>query len=347
MRETTAVPVTVRPAGRPRIAVWKFASCDGCQLSLLDCERELLAVAGAVDLVMFPEASSAMAPGPYDISFVEGSITTEHDAERIRAIRDQSGLLVTLGACATAGGIQALRNLADLGDLAGAVYPSPELLSALPTSTPIMDHVAVDAELRGCPIDRGQLLEVINAVLNGRPPRIATVSVCVECKRKGIGRACCSSRTARRASGPVTHGGCERALPRVRPRVLRLLRPEESPNVASLTAIRQSSHGPEDRDVHRFNAEAGIERVGDPSCARRCRNDRDDRTSSTGARAGARPRRGRGRMHVRMRDGEVTDVRLRSTSRRGSSRRSCAGARSASRSTSPRASAGSARSPTR
>ncbi len=251
MRETTAVPVTVRPAGRPRIAVWKFASCDGCQLSLLDCERELLAVAGAVDLVMFPEASSAMAPGPYDISFVEGSITTEHDAERIRAIRDQSGLLVTLGACATAGGIQALRNLADLDDLAGAVYPSPELLSALPTSTPIMDHVAVDAELRGCPIDRGQLLELINAVVNGRPPRIARTSVCTECKSHG--RTCVLVAHGTPCLGPITQAGCEALCPAFHRGCYGCFGPMESPNVASLTAWFRS-HGLTDRDVHRLVA---------------------------------------------------------------------------------------------
>ena len=102
---------------RPRLAVWKFASCDGCQLSLLDCEDELLAVAGAVEIAYFPEASSAMAKGPYDLSLVEGSITTAHDAERIHKVRRQSKFLVTIGACATAGGIQALRNFADVQGL--------------------------------------------------------------------------------------------------------------------------------------------------------------------------------------------------------------------------------------
>src|ERR1039458_6386597 len=137
---------------RPRLAVWKFASCDGCQLSLLDCEDELLAVAGALEIPYFPEASSAMAKGPYDLSLVEGSITTAHDAERIHKIRRQSKFLVTIGACATAGGIQALRNFADIDDYVAAVYAKPEYIKTLATSTPISAHVAVNFELNGCPI---------------------------------------------------------------------------------------------------------------------------------------------------------------------------------------------------
>ncbi len=254
MRETTA-PVTVRAheprRARPRVAVWKFASCDGCQLSLLDCERELLAVAGAVDLVMFPEASSAMEPGPYDVSLVEGSITTEHDAERIQEIREQSSLLVTIGACATSGGIQALRNLADLGDLASAVYPSPELLSALPTSTPIADHVSVDAELRGCPIDRGQLVELINALVNGRPPRITTTSVCTECKAHT--RTCVLVAHGAPCLGPITQAGCGALCPAFHRGCYGCFGPMESPNVASLTDWLRS-HGSSDRDVHRLVA---------------------------------------------------------------------------------------------
>ena len=148
---------------KPKLAVWKFASCDGCQLSLLDCEDELLAVAGAIDIAYFPEASRRIMAGPYDLSLVEGSITTPADAEHILRVRRRSRRLVTIGACATAGGIQALRNFADVREFAAAVYPHPEFLKTLATSTPIADHVRVDFELRGCPIDRRQLLEVIMA----------------------------------------------------------------------------------------------------------------------------------------------------------------------------------------
>ncbi len=196
---------------KPKLAVWKFASCDGCQLSLLDCEDELLTVAGEVELAMFLEASSARVEGPYDLSLVEGSITTPHDAERIRAVREQSRALVTIGACATAGGIQALRNFQDVEEFTRAVYAHPEYIRTLARSTPIADHVKVDFELRGCPIDKGQLLEVLSAFLHRRKPRIPTFSVCVECKRRGI--VCVTVARGEPCLGPVTHAGCGAICP--------------------------------------------------------------------------------------------------------------------------------------
>src|SRR5512142_194916 len=129
---------------KPKLAVWKFASCDGCQLTLLDCERELLAIAGAIEIANFLEASRAVIKGPYDVSLVEGSITTPHDAERIHAIRRASKMLITIGACATAGGIQALRNFADVNQYVSAVYANPGYISTLKESTPIAAHVLVD-----------------------------------------------------------------------------------------------------------------------------------------------------------------------------------------------------------
>ena len=136
------------PNPKPKLAVWKFASCDGCQLSLLDCEDELLAVSDAIEIANFPEATRRVIPGPYDLSLVEGSITTKHDAERIQQVRADSKFLVTIGACATSGGIQALRNYRDVGEMASVVYASPQYLDTLETSTPIADHVKVDFELR-------------------------------------------------------------------------------------------------------------------------------------------------------------------------------------------------------
>ena len=157
---------------KPKLAVWKFASCDGCQLSLLDLEDELLALGTQIDIAYFPEATRAMAAGPYDLSLVEGSITTPHDAERIQEVRAQSKALVTIGACATAGGIQALRNFADVKDFIAAVYARPDYIDTLETSTPIADHVAVDFELRGCPVNQYQLLEVVTAFAFGRKPAV-------------------------------------------------------------------------------------------------------------------------------------------------------------------------------
>jgi coenzyme F420-reducing hydrogenase gamma subunit len=196
---------------RPTLAVWKFASCDGCQLSLLDCEDELLALAQTVDIARFPEASSAMRAGPYDISLVEGSISTPAHLEDIQAIRAQSRHLITIGACATAGGIQSLRNGADVGAFIAAVYARPEYVATLATSTPIAAHVKVDFELRGCPVDKTQLLEVINAFVHGRRPAVATHSVCMECKRRGV--VCVMVAHGTPCLGPVTHAGCGALCP--------------------------------------------------------------------------------------------------------------------------------------
>jgi len=242
---------------RPRLAVWKFASCDGCQLSLLDCEDELLAVAAAIDIAYFPEASSTMAPGPYDLSLVEGSITTEHDAGRIGEIRRQSRHLVTIGACATAGGIQALRNFADMNECVAAVYATPKYISTLATSTPISAHVAVDYELHGCPIDKRQLLEVISAFLAGRKPSIAAHSVCVECKQRGT--TCVMVAHGTPCLGPVTHAGCGALCPAYNRGCYGCFGPMESPNTASL-ARQWQSLGAGRRELHRvfrsFNAAA-------------------------------------------------------------------------------------------
>ena len=204
-------PETESEPGGPTLAVWKFASCDGCQLTLLNCEDELLAIAGSLQIASFTEASSEVHPGPYDVSIVEGSITTPGDAARIHAVRDQSRFLITIGACATAGGVQALRNFG--GDLAPVIYASPEYIDTLRTSTPIADHVPVDFELRGCPIDKRQLLEVIAAFLAGRRPNVPAHSVCMECKRAG--RVCVTVAHGTPCLGPMTQAGCGALCPSV------------------------------------------------------------------------------------------------------------------------------------
>jgi coenzyme F420-reducing hydrogenase gamma subunit len=196
---------------RPTLAIWKFASCDGCQLSLLDCEDELLAIAGRVDIAHFPEATRATVAGPYDVSLVEGSVTTPGDIDRIKAIRAESGLLVAIGACATAGGIQALRNFADVAEFRSLVYAHPEYLSTLDTSTPSSAHVPVDLELSGCPIDRRQLLNTLTALLIGRAPDLPGHSVCFECKARGT--TCVLVAHGTPCLGPVTRAGCGALCP--------------------------------------------------------------------------------------------------------------------------------------
>lgn len=218
---------------RPTLAVWKFASCDGCQLSLLDCEDELLALAGEVEIAYFLEARRATVKGPYDLSLVEGSVTTEHDAQRIREVRRSSRKLVTIGACATAGGVQALRNFADVDEFTRLVYASPEYVSTLATSTPISAHVEVDYELNGCPINKRQLLEVITASLHGRRPNIPSTSVCTECKRRG--NVCVMVAHGTPCLGPVTHAGCGALCPSYDRGCYGCFGPMESPNTASLT----------------------------------------------------------------------------------------------------------------
>jgi len=239
----------VSPARRaPRLAVWKFASCDGCQLSLLDCEDELLALVGELDIAHFLEASSAVAGGPYDLSLVEGSVTTAHDAERIREVRRLSRRLVTIGACATSGGVQALRNFADVAEFTAQVYASPEYISTLATSTPISAHVPVDFELRGCPIDKAQLIDVVVAFLLGRRPNVASTSVCTDCKRRG--NVCVLVAHGTPCLGPVTHAGCGALCPSYNRGCYGCFGPMESPNTGALTA-KLRAVGMGERDVDR------------------------------------------------------------------------------------------------
>ncbi len=218
---------------RPKLAVWKFASCDGCQLSLLDCEDELLAIGEAVTIANFAEASRAVVKGPYDISLVEGSITTPHDVERIHRVRRASKVLITIGACATAGGIQALRNFKDVNQFVSLVYATPSYIDTLSKSSPIAEHVAVDFELRGCPVNKHQLLEVLNAFLHGRSPNISAHSVCMECKLRGT--VCVMVAQGIPCLGPITHAGCGAICPSYQRGCYGCFGPSETPNVPSLS----------------------------------------------------------------------------------------------------------------
>lgn len=218
---------------KPKLAVWKFSSCDGCQLSLLDCEDELLAIAENIQIANFPETSRAVVKGPYDISLVEGSISTPHDAERIHQVRRQSKLVVAIGACATSGGIQALRNFKDVKQFITSVYPNPDYIETLNKSTPIADHIFVDYELRGCPVNKYQLLEVISAFISGRKPNLPSYSVCIECKMKGI--TCGLVAFGPPCLGPVTQAGCDALCPTYHRGCFGCYGPKETPNTSSLS----------------------------------------------------------------------------------------------------------------
>ncbi len=244
-------------AAKPKLAVFKFASCDGCQLTLLDCEDELLDVAGRVEIANFPEASRAVVKGPYDLALVEGSITTAHDAERIREVRKQSRVLITIGACATSGGIQALRNGRDMREFVAAVYATPEYVTTLDTSTPIAQHVRVDLELRGCPISKAQLVETLSAILAGRRPNLGTGSVCAECKLHGT--VCVAIAQGTPCLGPVTQAGCGALCPAFLRGCYGCFGPMESPNTESLRRQWEAlgvAQGDVVRAFRTFNAQA-------------------------------------------------------------------------------------------
>ncbi len=251
-----------RKGRRRRLAVFKFASCDGCQLSLLDCEDELLALADALEVAYFRQASGATVRGPYDLALVEGSISTPRDKQRIREVRAASRFLVTIGACATAGGIQALRNFGDVRDFAALVYAKPDYIATLATSKAIADHVPVDFELQGCPINKAQLLEVISAFINGQRPQAAAYSVCLECKRRGT--VCVMVARGIPCLGPVTHAGCGAICPAYDRACYGCYGPSEAPNVASLMgAWGQAGASAEQmvRALRTFNANAPLLRA--------------------------------------------------------------------------------------
>jgi sulfhydrogenase subunit delta len=220
-------------AARPRVGVVKFASCDGCQLTLLDLEDELLSVVDHFDIVDFPEATSARSAGPYDVLFVEGSVSEPAHLERIVELRRRTRFLVTIGACATAGGIQALRNWGDHDAFRSGVYSNPEWISSLARSTPISEHVTVDAELRGCPIDPHQLVELLTALTTGRRAQLRDESVCMECKRRGV--VCVMVSKGIPCLGQVTQTGCGAICPRFGRGCYGCFGPREQANAAGLT----------------------------------------------------------------------------------------------------------------
>jgi len=222
------------PDARPKLAVFKFSSCDGCQLGLLNLEDELLSLVGAVDIAYFLEARSQISPGPYDVALVEGSITTAEDQKRIQEVRKDSKYLITIGACATAGGIQALRNWADVTEFTKAVYATPAYIHTLEKSTPISAHVAVDFEVNGCPINKAQILEVITQLLEGRDLYLPSHSVCMDCKRRGT--VCVMVARGLPCLGPLTRTGCGAICPAYNRGCYGCFGPLDAPNSDSWSA---------------------------------------------------------------------------------------------------------------
>ena len=265
-----------RSGRKPKLAVWKFTSCDGCQLSILNLEDDLLLLPDVVEISHFLEATRATVEGPYDVSIVEGSVSTPEEVERIREVRRLSAKLITIGACANAGGIQALRNFADVDEFVDAVYASPDYISTLSASTPISAHVPVDFELQGCPPNPRQTLELITALLAGRRPAIRSESVCVECKIRG--NVCVMVAHGTACLGPVTHAGCGAICPAYDRGCYGCFGPKETPNTRSLSGWLEGSGSPASQlhDGYRhvnalapaFAAEAdALEREGEPEAS--------------------------------------------------------------------------------
>lgn len=219
-------------ADKPKVAVHKFASCDGCQLAFLNLGEDLLALAQAVDIVHFAEAGPVNPEATVDIAFVEGSVSTLEDAERIRRVRANSRYLVTIGACATAGGLQALRNFVNAKGWIASIYAKPEYVQSLTTSTPIVQHVKVDLEIWGCPVSGRQVLAAVRSLLSGVAPWLEKDKVCLECKRRQT--VCVMVAKGVPCMGPVTRTGCGAICPSVGRDCYACYGPAENCNAGSL-----------------------------------------------------------------------------------------------------------------
>ena len=220
--------------GKLKVAVHKFASCDGCQLAFLNAGEDLLLLSELVEFVHFAEAGAVNEDYKVDVAIVEGSVCTPDDLKRINSIRENSGILITIGACATAGGLQALRNMVDGEQWISDIYAQPEYVNSLATATPIAEHVKVDLELWGCPINTRQLLQAMRGLLWNSMPPVVTEKVCMECKRHQA--VCVMVTQDKPCMGPVTLTGCGAICPRYGRDCYACFGPAENANTESLGA---------------------------------------------------------------------------------------------------------------
>jgi coenzyme F420-reducing hydrogenase gamma subunit len=217
---------------KPKVAVHKFSSCDGCQLAFLNLGESLLQLAELVDIVHFAEAGPVDPRQRVAIAFVEGSISTAEERERIVQVREDADFLVTIGACATAGGLQALRNMNNRQQWVEGIYARPEYVSLLDTAAPIAQYVKVDLELWGCPVSSRQVLAAVRALLFGVAPLQEQDKVCMECKRRQV--VCVMVTRGVPCMGPVTRTGCGALCPSFGRDCYACYGPAENPNTASL-----------------------------------------------------------------------------------------------------------------
>ena len=234
---------------KPRIGVFKFTSCDGCQLSILDLGEDFLALLEFFDIAYFPEALRAPLRKQFDIGIVEGSVSTSQQRNEIVEVRERSRCLITIGACATSGGLQALKNWANIEDCKRYVYPSPELISTLATSTPVSDHVYADYELWGCPVNKEHLSEVLISLFAGKRPGIPAYSLCMDCKIRGV--PCILVSEDAPCLGPITRAGCGVLCPEMGRPCYGCFGPRPGANIDSLLAHFQRC-GLEQKDTVRL-----------------------------------------------------------------------------------------------
>jgi len=196
---------------RPRIGIFKYSSCAGCQFQLLFFQEEVVQTLEAVEIVYGRmETSAGNADGPFDVALIDGAITEAWQADELKRVRQVSTYLVPIGSCAVNGGVPAIKNLEPELDVQRRVYPDVAPIHSM-RAEPVDRYVRVDAYVRGCPMSERDLHELVTSLLLGRPPHGSDYSVCVECKLKG--NTCVLVARGEPCMGPVTNGGCGALCP--------------------------------------------------------------------------------------------------------------------------------------
>lgn len=194
---------------KPTVGIFSLTSCSGCQLEILNNEDILLDMANHIKIIHFPIVQENNNQGPYDISFVEGSITNNEQIEKIKHIREKSKFLVAIGACAVNGGVQSIRRFMEQKEADKIVYKdNPPVESIEPAS--IDKHVKVDYNIRGCPINKEEFVYVLKELLIGKTPKESIYPVCIECREKENE---CLLQNGKFCMGPITYGGCGALCP--------------------------------------------------------------------------------------------------------------------------------------
>ncbi len=190
---------------KPAIGIFSFTGCDGCQLELINREEILLDLAKEVDIIHFPLTQENNNDGPYDIAIVEGGITKKEDIQKIKDVREKSKCLIAIGSCAIYGGVPAMKNFLRDDEPELTVYSKTGFVDSIPAAG-IGKYVKVDFNLRGCPPNKDEFIEVVKQVLLGKTPKESSSPVCVECKQN---KNPCFLLEKEFCLGPLTYSGCD------------------------------------------------------------------------------------------------------------------------------------------